>query len=194
MWVELEPSDHKKHIRNHSEFHENLDDKKKSNSEHRQRHKKRRNSDPPVVGTPVEDIRHQDSSRFQDLGRDGFSPMHARKSRYAADRAPSQGSHLSILDHLWMILDHLWMIRPDHHQRAILLLCVVSSPPGHVLKTEYVRHKAEPHSVPCMQERTSMLLITHRHKGVPFAAGIHHGHPLYGGHNKSPARRGHASS
>ncbi len=115
MWVELEPSDHKKHIRNHSEFHENLDEKPKASSsfqgEPRQRHRKRRNSDPPVVGTPAgpdaqlsghafqhdgtdQDGREtdlQDGSRHQEAGRDAFRPMHARQSRYEADGHSSHG-------------------------------------------------------------------------------------------------------
>ncbi len=115
MWVELEPSDHKKHIRNHSEFHENLDEKPKASSsfqgEPRQRQRKRRNSDPPVVGTPAGpdaqlsghafqhderdqdgmDADLQDGGRHQEAGRDAFRPMHARQSRYAADGHASHG-------------------------------------------------------------------------------------------------------
>lgn len=109
MWVELEPSDHKKHIRNHSEFHENLDEKPKASGsfqgDPKQRRRKRRNSDPPVVGTPAgpdaqmngQAFQHDgmdqdgmdadlhDGARHQEAGRDAFRPMHARQSRYEAD-------------------------------------------------------------------------------------------------------------
>lgn len=115
MWVELEPSDHKKHIRNHSEFHENLDEKPKTSSsfqgEPRQRHRKRRNSDPAVVGSPAghdaqltgrafqhdgmdqddRDADLQDEGMHQEPGRDAFRPMHARQSRYEADGHASHG-------------------------------------------------------------------------------------------------------
>ena len=115
MWVELEPSDHKKHIRNHSEFHENLDEKPKESSsfqgEPRPRQRKRRNSDPTVVGMPADpdaqmnghafqqdgmdqngmDGYLQDEGRHQEAGRDAFRPMHARQSRYEADGHVSHG-------------------------------------------------------------------------------------------------------
>ena len=120
MWVELEPSDHKKHIRNHSEFHQNLDEKPKASSsfqgEPRLRQRKRRNSDPTVVGMPADpdaqmnghafqqdgmdqngmdqdgmDGDLQDEGRHQEAGRDAFRPMHARQSRYEADGHASHG-------------------------------------------------------------------------------------------------------
>jgi len=115
MWVELEPSDHKKHIRNHSEFHENLDEKPKASSsfqgEPRQRQRKQRNSDPTVVGTPAGpdaqmnghafqqdgfgqdgmDADVQEGGRHPEAGRDAFRPMHARQSRYEADGHASHG-------------------------------------------------------------------------------------------------------
>ena len=90
QWLELEPSDHKKHIRNHSQYHESLNDQKTpssgSSDEHQQQQHKRRNSDPPVVGTPVHHDVHQDS------GRDAFSPMHSGHSQYAAEGIPNQGT------------------------------------------------------------------------------------------------------
>ena len=101
MWVELEPSDHKKHIRNHSEFHENLDQKKKRTYEladYRQRHKKKcRNSDPPIVSDSASNSRRPKQGREASQeandhnSRDAFKPMHARRSRYTADGSMLSG-------------------------------------------------------------------------------------------------------
>ena len=114
MWVELEPSDHKKHIRNHSEFHDNLDQKPQTNGsfpgDNRERPRKRRNSDPSVASTPADHSAHvngnadqqdsmymnggsqQEAGAEQESGRDAFRPMHARQSRYQYDGHTSHGN------------------------------------------------------------------------------------------------------
>ena len=127
LWVELEPSDHKKHIRNHSEFHENLDQKKKRNYEladYRQRHKKkRRNSDPPVVSDSASNAtrpkqgREASQEMNDDNGRDAFKPMHARRSRYTADGSMLSGVQpiLSIGQRQYgVVLDNDVIIRSTH--------------------------------------------------------------------------------
>ena len=105
MWVALESSDHKKHSRNHSEFHEDLDARKKQTDshfkEHQQRHHTRddpdRVSEPnmdrpvqssPFVSTSGQQQEHQSSGHYEHSHRDAFKPLHARKSRYAADSSP----------------------------------------------------------------------------------------------------------
>ena len=118
IWVELEHSDHKKHIRNHSEFHEDLNARKKSTADldpHQQQQQQQQHStnnlepDPdvpvessPFVSTSVpEQEGYLSGGRHQDFHRDGFQPIHARKSRYAADSAllqspaetPVEGKH-----------------------------------------------------------------------------------------------------
>ena len=104
IWVELEHSDHKKHIRNHSEFHEDLNARKKSNADmdkHPQQQQQQQHSrdnlesdpDVPVESSPFVGItgpqpqEHLSGAMHQDGHRDAFRPLHARQSRYAADNS-----------------------------------------------------------------------------------------------------------
>ena len=115
IWVELEHSNHKKHIRNHSEFHEDLNARKKNSADldpqQQQQQHSTNNLEPasempvessPFVSTSVpEQEGYLNGGRHQDFHRDGFRPLHARQSRYAADSAllqspaetPVEGKH-----------------------------------------------------------------------------------------------------